>query len=61
MDIQDFAKLCDARQTLCKFCEADECESCIVNRLIDDAYNELPDKERAEVDGEAYGDDGSYA
>ena len=24
------AKLCDARDTLCGFCEADECEKCIV-------------------------------
>lgn len=45
-------KLCGARRTLCGFCEADECERCIVNRLIDDAYDELPDRDKAELDGE---------
>lgn len=44
MDKECLAKLCDARQTLCEFCEAGECDWCIVNRLIDDAYNELPKK-----------------
>lgn len=41
-------------ETLCEFCEAGECDWCIVNRLIDDAYNELPNKDRAEFDGESY-------
>lgn len=54
MDKECLAKLCDARQTLCEFCEAGECDWCIVNRLIDDAYNELPNKDRAEFDGESY-------
>lgn len=45
MDLTTYAKLCDARDTLCAFCEADECEKCIVTRLIDDAANELPDED----------------
>lgn len=46
MDREYLAKLCDARDALCSFCEVDECEDCIVTRLIDDAYNELPEDER---------------
>ncbi len=38
------AKLCAARNTLCGFCEADECEKCIVTHLIDDAYAECFDE-----------------
>lgn len=45
MDREYLAKLCNARDTLCGFCEADECENCIVTHLIDDAYNEPGDKE----------------
>lgn len=48
MDGEYLAKLCDARDTLCGFCEADECEKCIVTRLIDDAYNELDDEDEEE-------------
>jgi hypothetical protein len=40
MDRDDLAKLCDARDTLCGFCENDECEKCIVTLLIDQAFNE---------------------
>lgn len=43
MDMEYLAKLCDARDTLCGFCEANECEKCIVSHLINDAYNELGD------------------
>lgn len=45
MDKEYFAELCNARDTLCGFCEAGECEKCIVSQLIDDAANELPDFE----------------
>lgn len=45
MDREKFAELCDARDKLCAFCECDECEKCIVTRLIDDAANELPDED----------------
>lgn len=38
-----YDKLCNARNALCNFCEVDECEYCIVTRLIDDAYNECDD------------------
>lgn len=40
MDKYDLAVLCDARDKLCGFCEAGECEKCIVTRLIDDAFAE---------------------
>lgn len=39
------ATLCKARDTLCNYCETDECEKCIVTNLIDDAYSELEDDE----------------
>ncbi len=42
MDKEYLEKLCDARDTLCSFCEANECEKCIVSHLIDDAFNEMP-------------------
>lgn len=45
MDKEYFAKLCDAKQTLCGFCESGECEHCTVSHLIDDASNELPESE----------------
>lgn len=41
----ELAALCKARDTLCNYCEADECEKCIVTNLIDDAYGELEDDE----------------
>lgn len=44
----ELAVLCDARDKLCSFCEANECERCIVNRLIDDAWNECDDKDEEE-------------
>ena len=48
MDRAELAVLCDARDKLCAFCEAEECEWCIVTRLIDDAYNECEDLEDGE-------------
>lgn len=45
MEREELAKLCDARDTLCGYCQADECEKCIVTALIDNAYAELPDEE----------------
>ena len=51
MEKDYFERLCEARSTLCSFCEVDECERCIVNHLIDDAYNELSDEDKAEYDG----------
>jgi hypothetical protein len=41
---EDLAKLCDARDTLCSFCENDACEKCIVTELINEAFNERDDK-----------------
>ena len=51
MTREQLAILCDARDKLCAFCEVNECENCIVTRLIDDAYNELPEDEEED---EAY-------
>ena len=45
MDREYLSKLCNARDTLCGFCEADEGEKGIVTHLINDAYNELGDEE----------------
>lgn len=45
MDRTYLAELCDARDKLCGFCEANECEKCIVTQLIDDAFNELDEDE----------------
>lgn len=40
-------ELAGARTTLCNFCEADECDKCIVTNLINKAYSEA--EERPEV------------
>lgn len=43
MNREEFTQICQARDVLCNFCEADECDKCIVTRLVDDAtieYNE---------------------
>lgn len=45
MTRDELAVLCDARDKLCGFCEAQECEKCIVTHLINDACNELPEDE----------------
>lgn len=45
MDRDYLAELCNAQDVLCGYCEADECEKCIVTHLIDDAHNELPDED----------------
>lgn len=45
MDKEYFTKLCAARDILCDFCEADECDQCMVSHLINDAYDELPGEE----------------
>lgn len=41
----ELAALYKARDTLCNYCEVDECEKCIVANLIDDAYSELENDE----------------
>lgn len=48
MDKEYLGKLCDARDTLCGFCEANGCEKCIVTHLIDDAFNEMPNDDDEE-------------
>lgn len=45
MDREQYAAICQARDVLCGFCEADECEKCIVTRLVDDAANEYEEEE----------------
>ena len=58
MDREYLAKLCEARDTLCGFCEVDECEKCIVTHLIDDAYNEMPEDDGGSYTAFAYEEDG---
>lgn len=48
MDREYLAQLCDARDTLCNYCEADECSWCIVTKLIDCAFSELPEEDWSE-------------
>ena len=57
MDRVELAELCDARDKLCGFCEADECEKCIVTRLIDDACAECDDYDDDDYDDDDYDDD----
>lgn len=47
---QQLAELCHARDTLCNFCEADECDGCMVSRLINDAFNEAGNPDMQEDD-----------
>lgn len=58
MDREYLAKLCEARDTLCGFCEVDECEKCIVTHLINDAYNEMPEDDSGSYTAFAYEEDG---
>lgn len=44
------AELCDARDKICGFCEANQCEKCIVTNLINDAFAECVDIEESEED-----------
>lgn len=44
MDKNSLEKLCNARDVLCGFCEAYECEKCIVTHLVNDAYNEVDEE-----------------
>lgn len=44
IDREYLNRLLGARDTLCGFCEVDECDKCIVTHLIDDAYNEMPEE-----------------
>lgn len=45
MSREELGAICHARDVLCGFCEADECEKCIVTRLVDDAFNECEEEE----------------
>ena len=47
MSREELAVLLDARNKLCRFCEYDACERCMVTLLMDDAYAECdePDEE----------------
>lgn len=45
MDQEYLTRLCAARDILCGFCEADECDQCMVSHLINDAYDEMPEGE----------------
>lgn len=43
MTRDDYESLFSARDTICNYCEANECENCIVTHLMDDAYAEYSD------------------
>ena len=45
LSVDELAKITDARDVLCGFCECDpeECERCKVTQLVNDAYNECPE------------------
>ena len=45
IDRDELARLCNARDILCGFCENTACEKCQVTVLINDAYNETEDEE----------------
>lgn len=48
MTTEDYESLFSAREVICHYCQAEECEKCIVTRLIDDAqveYEELMEEE----------------
>ena len=46
---EEYDALCNARNKLCAFCEADACTYCIVTLLIDQAYTELPDEDKDDM------------
>ena len=52
IDRKELAKICNARNTLCNFCENDACERCIVTQLVDDAYAEVEEAENDEEDND---------
>lgn len=45
MDDEYLARLCDARDTLCNYCEVDDCESCMISKLINCAFDELTEED----------------
>lgn len=38
MNREEFAKICEARDVLCAFCEVQECEKCIVTKRMRRKY-----------------------
>lgn len=60
MDQEYLTRLCAARDILCGFCEADECDQCMVSHLINDAYGEMP-YDGGSYTAFAYGEDGITA
>lgn len=51
MTREDFESICSARDAFCGFCQGEECDKCIVTTLVDDAYNELPEEDKADFEG----------
>lgn len=45
IDRDMLARLCNARDTLCGFCENTECEKCQVTALINDAFSAFEDED----------------
>lgn len=58
MNKEDLARLCDARDTLCEFCEVENCEECVVTQIISDAANESESNDSVSYTAYLYRDDG---
>lgn len=43
IDREQLAEIVAAGQTLCAFCESTDCEKCMVNILVNDAFAACPD------------------
>lgn len=45
MTKEELCALYEAREKLCGYCEANECDKCIVTHLINDAFNEYGEED----------------
>lgn len=45
MDRDYLARICDARDVLCGYCQSGDCFMCTVHHLVADAFSELNDVE----------------
>lgn len=49
MDERYYKEIFDAAQVLCNFCCCVDCDKCMVNQLVSDAYDELPNEDEEEI------------
>ena len=45
MDRDYLARICDARDVLCGYCQSGDCFMCTVHHLVADAFGEMNDVE----------------